>query len=91
MPSYWEVAEKKQERIMERRIVRRGNRLVSQVLVKWRNADESEANWEDFHVLKGKYPKVLFNELLRQSLELRGKVCSGPEKIFFVTKSFTYT
>lgn len=41
---YWETMDKETERILERRMVLRGNRAISQVLMKWKNMDELEVS-----------------------------------------------
>lgn len=47
VPYMWEFEEKQPEAILERRMVKRHNREVSQVLVKWKGADVADARWED--------------------------------------------
>lgn len=44
------------EVILERRLVKKGNVAVPQVKVKWANLPEEAATWEDFHVLRTRYP-----------------------------------
>ncbi|CAA7028426.1 unnamed protein product [Microthlaspi erraticum] len=51
-----DVLTKEPERILERRTVKRHNRAVTEVLVKWTNEDESEATWEYLLDLTQKYP-----------------------------------
>ncbi len=44
------------EQVLERRILKRGNKAITQVLVKWSNLGPEDATWEDYWVLKGRYP-----------------------------------
>jgi hypothetical protein len=47
------------ETILDRRMMKKGNAPVIQVLIKWRNQPEDAATWEDWDVLKSKFPVVL--------------------------------
>jgi hypothetical protein len=42
--------------ILQRRLVRKGNVVVPQVLVHWAHLPTDAATWEDYYVLKSKYP-----------------------------------
>ena len=42
--------------ILDRRMIKRGNSAVTQVLVHWVNMSPAEATWEDWTVLKGQFP-----------------------------------
>lgn len=44
------------EQILNRRMVKRGNRARAQVLIKWSNLGDSEATWEDYWTLKSCFP-----------------------------------
>ncbi len=44
------------EHILARRLVPKGNRAVSQVLVTWSNLRPEDATWEDYWKLKHRYP-----------------------------------
>jgi hypothetical protein len=46
------------EAILQRRFVKKGNTVVPQVFVKWERLLESAATWEDWHVLKERFPVV---------------------------------
>lgn len=63
LPTFWVREEKLPEKILQRRMVKKGNKAVSQVLVKWRGFDESDSTWEEHSSLK-QYPnfedEVLF-------------------------------
>lgn len=39
---------KEAEMILERRMVKRGNRVVTQILIKWKVEKALDATWEDF-------------------------------------------
>ncbi len=38
-------------------MVKKGNRAVAQVLVRWSNLAEEDATWEDYWVIKAQYPQ----------------------------------
>lgn len=59
---YWEWTEKEPEKILGCRMVWRNDRVVSQILIKWKWADESEALWEDYYVAGAKFPKFRFED-----------------------------
>jgi hypothetical protein len=42
--------------ILERRLVKKGNKAVSQVLIRWSNIPQESATWEDYYVLRQKFP-----------------------------------
>lgn len=44
------------EKILDSKMVRRGNKAVIQVLVKWSNLEEAEATWEDYWNLHAQLP-----------------------------------
>jgi hypothetical protein len=47
------------ERILDRRMVKKGNAAIVQVLVKWTHLPEDSATWEDWAVLTTRFPSVL--------------------------------
>ena len=47
------------EAILERRLVKKGNRAVPQVLIKWTKLPATSATWEDFYVLQQRFPTAL--------------------------------
>lgn len=47
------------EKILERRMVKKGNAAITHVLVKWRNIPEDASTWEDWESLKVKFPDIL--------------------------------
>ncbi|XP_071680493.1 uncharacterized protein [Lolium perenne] len=47
------------ERVLDRRMVKKGNATIVQVLVKWTNVDEASASWENWDVLKERFPFVV--------------------------------
>jgi hypothetical protein len=47
------------EEIVDRRLVRRGNHAVPQVMIKWSGLPVSSATWEDFYVVKNRFPDAL--------------------------------
>lgn len=42
--------------ILDRRMVKKGNRAATQVLVQWTNLSPEEATWEDYSFLKSQFP-----------------------------------
>jgi hypothetical protein len=44
------------EQILQRRLVKKGNSAIVQILVKWTGLPAEMASWEDYHVLKAKFP-----------------------------------
>lgn len=42
--------------ILQRRLVRKGNNAAPQILVKWAHLSDAMATWEDYYVLKQRYP-----------------------------------
>jgi hypothetical protein len=47
------------EAILDRRMKKKGNHAIAQVLIKWRNLPEETATWEDWDVLKTSFPAIL--------------------------------
>ena len=46
------------ERVLQRRLVRKGNTAIPQVFVQWSGLSPTSATWEDYHVLKTRYPEA---------------------------------
>jgi hypothetical protein len=44
------------EKILQRRLLNRGDRIVLQVLIKWSDSPESMATWEDFEPVRQRFP-----------------------------------
>jgi len=44
------------EKILERRLVKKGNAAIPQVLVKWSHLPADSATWEDLYVLRQRFP-----------------------------------
>jgi hypothetical protein len=42
--------------ILDRRLVKKGNKAVPQVLIRWSNIPQESATWEDYYVLRQKFP-----------------------------------
>jgi hypothetical protein len=42
--------------IVDRRLVRKGNVTISQILVRWAHMPDTCTTWEDYYVLKNRYP-----------------------------------
>lgn len=42
--------------ILQRRLVHKGNNATPQILVKWAHLPDAMATWEDYYVLKNRYP-----------------------------------
>ncbi|KAH7849470.1 hypothetical protein Vadar_018321 [Vaccinium darrowii] len=46
-----------QGRVLDRRMVKRGNKAVVQWLVQWLNSFPEDATWVDYQEIKSKYPQ----------------------------------
>jgi len=44
------------DRIIDRRLVKKGNTTIPQVKVLWTSLHQSTATWEDYHVLRQRFP-----------------------------------
>jgi hypothetical protein len=44
------------ERVLDRRLVKKGNAAIPQVRFKWCQLPETSATWEDWHVIKERFP-----------------------------------
>ena len=51
-----DTADTRPEKIFDRRLVKKGNAAVPQVLVKWAGIPATSATWEDYYVCKNKFP-----------------------------------
>ena len=47
------------EAVLDRRLVKKGNWAIVQVLVKWNHLPPSSVTWEDYYVVKNRFPKSL--------------------------------
>jgi hypothetical protein len=50
-----DISEVTPEKILNHWLVRTGNEVVTQMLVKWSGLPESSATWKDYHVLRGRF------------------------------------
>jgi hypothetical protein len=50
------VAELVPEHVLDRRLTKRGNASITQVLIKWSTLGEELATWEDYYVLRRRFP-----------------------------------
>lgn len=67
------------ELILDRRLVKKGNHAIVQVLVKWEQVPASSATWEDFEVVRGVFLIMLLGDKqLLQPGEMSGmlQACS---------------
>jgi hypothetical protein len=53
-----DVLEVLPEKILDRRLVKKGNVAITQILVQWLGLPESSSTWEDYNVLKTRFPVV---------------------------------
>jgi hypothetical protein len=53
-----DIAELQPETILDRHLTKKGNDVVIQVLIKWSSLPAEMATWEDFYVVKKRYPMV---------------------------------
>jgi hypothetical protein len=54
-----DIAETEPEKIIDRKMVKKGNSAITQVLVKWFGIPEDSAAWEDWSILVAHFPAVL--------------------------------
>lgn len=47
------------EKILQRRLLKKGSKAVPQVLLKWTKLPESSATWEDYYVVKQRFPDAV--------------------------------
>ena len=47
------------KKILQRRLVKKGNKAIPQVLLKWTSLPESSATWEDYYVVKQRFPNAV--------------------------------
>ena len=47
------------KKILQRRLVKKGNKAIPQVLLKWTHLPESSATWEDYYVVKQRFPDAV--------------------------------
>lgn len=46
-------------KIMDRRMIQKGSKAVAQVLIQWDQLLANQATWEDYHILKIRFPSFL--------------------------------
>ncbi|KAI9176623.1 hypothetical protein LWI28_005158 [Acer negundo] len=49
--------------ILDRKVLKRRNQVVAQVLVQWTNSTPEDATWEDATVVRARFPGVLDMDL----------------------------
>lgn len=54
-----DVLDTSPEKVLDRRMVKKGGAAITQVLVKWKDLAEDAATWEDWQVLSSRFPQVL--------------------------------
>lgn len=47
------------EAVIDRRLVKKGGKAISQALIKWTALPDEAATWEDWYVLQGRFPRAL--------------------------------
>lgn len=47
------------EAVLDRRMVRKGNQAVPQVLIQWSGVPVQAATWEDYYVVRNRFPSAL--------------------------------
>ena len=53
------VADLIPEAVLDHRLVKKGNRAIPQVLVKWAHLPSTSATWEDFYAVQRRFPSAL--------------------------------
>lgn len=51
LPYFWETEERESKKILEKRMVKRENRALNQVLINWKETTASYATWEDYAMI----------------------------------------
>jgi hypothetical protein len=46
------------ETILVRRLVKKGNEAVTQILVRWTSLPDTSTTWEDYYVMKERFPRA---------------------------------
>jgi hypothetical protein len=64
------------EEILDRRLVRKGNQVVPQILIRWSGVPVESTTWEDYYVLKNRFPDAI--AWGQADTEARGIVMSVP-------------
>ncbi|XP_070005380.1 uncharacterized protein [Nicotiana sylvestris] len=49
----------KQVSTLDKRMIRKGNKVVVQLLIQWEHLDEAQATWEDVNALRVRFPSFL--------------------------------
>jgi ribosomal protein L21E len=55
-PLQLDIAELEPKEILDRRLVKKGNKSYLQVLIKWSTMKEDMATWEDYEVVRQRFP-----------------------------------
>jgi hypothetical protein len=55
-PPQLDLADLQPELILDRRLSKKGNAAITQVLVRWSSLPANLATWEDYNVIKTKFP-----------------------------------
>lgn len=48
--------------VLDRRIVKRNNAPVTQLLIKWTNSSDDDATWEDYTLIKRRFPQFILED-----------------------------
>jgi hypothetical protein len=46
------------EQVLDRRLVKKGNTAILQVFIKWSGLPDTSATWEDYNVLRTRFPNA---------------------------------
>lgn len=74
------------EKALDRRMVKKGNAAIVQVLVKWTNFPDDSATWEDWEVLKTSF----WRSLIGDNQGLLGEVLSRRRTLLSVDDATTW-
>ncbi|KAH0696226.1 hypothetical protein KY290_013581 [Solanum tuberosum] len=77
--------------ILERRMIKKGNKAVAQLLIHWKNMSKEQATWEDFHVIKTRFPSFFLEdkEVSKEGVVMRIEVEESPSKEMEVVERCT--
>lgn len=71
------------EKVLQRRLTKRGNRAETEILIQWKGTSEEEATWEDFTAMKRRFPDLVGKVFLMEEVVLgaEGILTKGEESM----------
>lgn len=78
---------KEPELVLDRRVIMRGNRPVSQILIKWKEEETVDATWEDFWVSTSWTGSVLKEGFFEQPVRNQAGITTRGSQVGFALGS----